>query len=343
MESPEYVRLSLAAAMTLGFTPGLFYRDAQLRCINLLLTYESGCLANCSFCGLARDKKKRHGDKDFIRVAWKTFETAEVLARLARPPAHVERVCISMITHPKSKNDAIALTRDIRRETALPTSLLITPTLLDRRDLEAMKAAGADRVGVAIDCATPELFDRLRGAQVRGPHRWDHYWRIYEETVDVFGRDMTGVHLIVGLGETEEEMVEVMDRARRRGGTTHLFSFFPEKGSDLEDHPQPPLGQYRRIQAARFLIDADQTEKARMKFDARGRITDFGLPDEELSRLLSNGVAFETSGCPGASGRTACNRPYGNERPGPNIRNFPFTLEPDDLAKVFRELRQYEA
>jgi biotin synthase-related radical SAM superfamily protein len=27
MESPKYLRLSLAAAMTLGFKPGLFYAD----------------------------------------------------------------------------------------------------------------------------------------------------------------------------------------------------------------------------------------------------------------------------------------------------------------------------
>ena len=34
--SPEYVRLSLAAAMTLGFAEGRFYRNARLGCINLL-------------------------------------------------------------------------------------------------------------------------------------------------------------------------------------------------------------------------------------------------------------------------------------------------------------------
>ena len=341
MESPEYIRMSLAAAMTLKLAPGIFYRGAKLRCINLLLTYQSGCKANCAFCGLAREKKKTYGDKDFIRVAWKAFETKEVMARLADPPAHVERVCISMITHHQSTRDTIDLTRAICRDTRLPVSLLIAPTLLQRSDLEAMKEAGADRIGVAVDCVTPELFDRLRGRQVKGPHRWDRYWEIYEQSIDIFGRDMAGVHLIVGLGETEEEMVTVIDRSRRMGGTTHLFSFFPEKGSELEEWPQPPMGQYRRIQAARYLIDNDRTDKSRMKFDGQGRIVDFGLPEETLAGLLADGVAFETSGCPGASGRTACNRPYGNERPGPDIRNFPFTLETEDLQKAMGELRTY--
>jgi lipoyl synthase len=341
MESPAYLRLSLAAAMTLGLAPGTFFRGARLRCVNLLLTYESGCRANCAFCGLARDRKKRVGDKGFIRVAWKAYETRIVMERLAEPPAGVGRVCLSMITHPRGKNDTLDLTRRIKLDTGLPTSLLITPTLLQRDDLEAMKEAGADRVGIAIDCATPDLFERLRGAGVNGPHRWGHYWRIYEQAVEVFGRDMAGVHLIVGLGETERDMVEAIDRARRLGGATHLFSFFPEKGSDLEKHPQPPISQYRRLQAARYLIDTDRIEGSWVTYDKQNRIIDFGLPQNELKAALADGVAFETSGCPGPDGRTACNRPYGNERPGPDIRNFPFTLEPDDMNKVLKELRDY--
>ena len=38
-----------------------------------------------------------------------------------------------------------------------------------------MKKAGADMIGVAIDLATPELFDKYRGKGVGGPHKWDKY------------------------------------------------------------------------------------------------------------------------------------------------------------------------
>ncbi|MDP2954581.1 MAG: radical SAM protein, partial [Chloroflexota bacterium] len=48
MESPELVQTSLAAAMTLGFIKGSFRRDAKLTGLNLLLTYEGGCLGRCS-------------------------------------------------------------------------------------------------------------------------------------------------------------------------------------------------------------------------------------------------------------------------------------------------------
>ncbi|MEW6533805.1 MAG: radical SAM protein [Thermodesulfobacteriota bacterium] len=339
-ESPEYVRLSLAAAMTLGFVPGWFHRNAKLRCVNLLLTYDDGCKASCAFCGLAREKDATWTAKKFIRVPWKTFRTADVVEAIKRGPSHVGRVCISMITHPRCRDDVLAVCKQVVQATGLPASLLISPSVITGKDLAAMKDAGADRIGVAIDGATEEIFDRFRGKPVNGPHRWDRYWKIYEKSIEVFGRGMAGVHLICGLGETEHEMVEAIYRARAVGGSTHLFSFFPEKGSALENHTPPPIGAYRRIQLARWLIDHDLTVPDRMTFDGSGRILDFGVTVAELDEAIRCGEPFETSGCPGPDGKTACNRPYGNEKPGPDIRNFPFSPDDEDLKRIIKELKE---
>ncbi len=341
--SPERVRLSLAAAMTLGLAQGRFFRNARLGCINLLLTYASGCKANCSFCGLARENPHRNDPRfeKFIRVAWASHPLDEVIARCAQAPPWVERVCISQITHPRAQADTLEICRQVRARTHLPVSLLIAPTLLGRDDLLDMKEAGADRIGVAIDAATSELFARLRGKPARGPHRWDHYWRIYDQALEVFGQDQVGVHLIFGLGETEQELVRAMDRARAAGGSTHLFCFFPEKFSALGQRPQPQPFGYRRVQVARWLIDHDQARAKDMAFDEKGRVRDFGVDEDTLEAAIASGQPFMTSGCPGASGRVACNRPFGNEKPGPDLRNYPFELNQDDLALVRRQLATY--
>lgn len=341
-ESPEFVRLSLAAAMTLGFTDGWFFRGAQLRCINLLLTYSDGCRANCAFCGLAREKEQQYSAKKFIRVPWKTVATDEVIERLKSAPPHVGRVCVSMITHPRCRADVLEICRRVAEETGIGVSLLISPTIMKEDDLKAMKEAGADRIGVAVDAAVPEIFERLRGKAVRGPHRWDRYWSIYEQSLEVFGQGMSGVHLIRGIGETEKELVHAISRAREMGGSTHLFSFFPERGSVMQDVEPPPMGSYRRIQLARRLIDHDRTRAHLMAFDDQDRIVDFGVSEEEEYATIRLGDAFETSGCPGPDGKVACNRPFGNERPGPDIRNFPFPPTADDVEKILREIREYE-
>lgn len=109
----------------------------------------------------------------------------------------------------------------------------------------------------------------------------------------------------------------------------------------MEKQSPPPMGTYRRIQLARWLIDNDRTALEDMHFDLSGRIRDFGLPRPELDRVILSGIPFETSGCPGADGRVACNRPYGNEKPGKEIRNFPFSPDADDLARIAKELKTY--
>jgi len=327
--------------MTLGFAKGWFYRNARLGCINLLLSYHDGCKANCSFCGLAAEKEWVRSGGSFIRVPWKSYPTDEVIDAIRSAPPHVHRVCISMISHPKARRDVLSICRRVRVETGKDVSLLISPSVLLRDDLRSMKDSGADRIGVAVDAATKPIFERLRGKAVRGPHQWDRYWAVFEQSLEVFGDAMAGAHLICGLGETEEEMVSAIQRARVMGGCAHLFSFFPEKGSRMEHQAAPPVGSYRRIQLARWLIDNDRARMEGMAFDETGRIMDFGLSAPELERTIFSGSPFETSGCPGPDGKVACNRPYGNEKPGPGIRNFPFPPEIEDLQQISAELTQY--
>jgi biotin synthase-related radical SAM superfamily protein len=340
-DSPDYVRLSLAAAMTLGFVRGWFYRNALLRCINLLLTYTDGCRANCAFCGLANEKNSSPGSRSFIRVPWKIFPTVDVIEAIQNAPSYVSRVCISMITHPRAKNDVLKVCRQVAATTDKSISLLIAPTLLKKDDLKSMKDSGADRIGVAVDGATSKIFEQFRGKPVRGPHRWSQYWKIYADALDIFGAGMAGVHLICGLGETEKELVSAIAQARSMGGCTHLFSFFPEKGSLMENHSSPSIETYRRIQLARWLIDNDRGQITSMQFDPQERIVSFGLSDAELNEIILSGEPFETSGCPGPDGKVACNRPYGNEKPGLLIRNFPFAPEPQDLQRIVKELADY--
>jgi biotin synthase-related radical SAM superfamily protein len=333
--SPQFVQTSLAASLTLGFQSGSFHRNAQLKGLNLLLHYEEGCLGKCHFCGLSKSRVEGSKGKTFIRVDWPLYPLEEIIER-TKGKDQIHRVCISMITHPKALEDTLYVTQRLRKETDLFISVLISPTLIRHEEsLVAMKMAGADRVGIAIDAATPELFDRLRGTGVGGPHQWHHYWETTRMAASVFGKFYAGIHLIVGLGETEKEMVEAIQQGQEMGAHTHLFSFFPEKGSPMEKHSSPPLDQYRRIQLARWIINESLGSAVRMKFDENGKLIDFGM---DVEPLIRPGEAFMTSGCPGRDGKVACNRPYGNERPSGPIRNFPFLPEAEDIEEIRKQL-----
>ena len=138
-----------------------------------------------------------------------------------------------------------------------------------------------------------------------------NFWDTLADAVEIFGAYQAGVHLIVGLGETEAEMVNAISRAYRMGAMTHLFSFYPESGSLMQDSPPPALGKYRRVQLARYLINEGIIDINDMHFSPDGQIIDFG---RDIMPYIQNGEAFMTSGCPGEDGQVACNRPFGNDR-----------------------------
>ena len=335
--SPEHVRISTAAAMTLKFVPGRFNRGEKLYALNLLQTYDEGCRARCAYCGLSDSRDPE--EDSFIRVDWPLVDVNDVIERTNLHGNHLKRVCVSMITHARAFDDMCAIMERFRDDTELQISGLISPTMiLDESQVRKIKDAGADMVGVAIDAALPEIFDEMRGKGVGGPHDWEHYWDVLGWCVDCFGKEKAGVHLIVGLGETEEEIIRTIQKAQDLGAPTHLFSFFPETGSQMENWPQPSYGQYRRVQLARHIINEKLGRCDDMGFNNKGQITDFGL---EVEPIIADGYAFMTSGCPGPDGRVACNRPYGNERPSRPIRNFAFQPEEEDLVLVRTQLEDY--
>lgn len=333
-ESPEYLRMSLAAAMTLGFKPGLFYRSAKLYCINLLLTYRAGCAARCAYCGLSNRRPGKYDRKSFIRVTWPTLPLEEIVERIDHRQDRVKRICISMITNQRAARDTGKVCARLRSSFDIPVSLLISPTILRCEDLLGFKRAGADKIGVAIDLATSELFDRYRGRGVGGPHRWERYWECLEECVEIFGRGNAGPHFMVGMGETEKEICGAIQRAKDMGCTTHLFSFYPEPGSPMAGVSPPPMGQYRRIQLARYVIDHGSGNAGHFSYDGEGRVMDFNVGGTEMERIMDSGEPFRTSGCVGYDGEVACNRPFANSRPGPEMRNYPFPPNKDDVLRI---------
>jgi len=326
--------MSRATAISLGLARGRMYRGAVNRCVNLLVHYPEGCSANCAYCGLAKKRPGNYQDKSFIHVDWPLYPMEEIIDAVNRAPSYVKRTCISMITNGKCRKDTLEMARHLGAETNVPLSVLISPTLLRFGDLVSMKEAGVDRIGVAIDLATPELFDKYRGSGVSGPHQWEKYWKTMESGLEVFGPRQVGAHLMVGMGETEWEMVSLMDRLWRLGVVNHLFSFFAEEGSKLEGKKQPTWSSYLRIQLARYLIEEGIGTLNDLGFDHHGRIIDFGLHQKELDDIISIGKPFMTTGCIGTDGRVACNRPFGNCLPDVKQWNYPYIPNDEEIDLI---------
>jgi biotin synthase len=327
---PEKIRVSVGSAIILGLLKGKL--DAPPTTI-YMLTYRDGkCLANCGFCPQARNSNSR---ADMLaRVTWPPFPTKQVIEKIASctEKGTVKRVCIQALNYPTVYKDLTHLTRLIHSGSKVPISLSCPP--FSKAQFKELAEAGADRISIALDAATEQLFDKVKGASTQSPYAWKRQHEALGEAVEVFGKNQVYTHLIVGLGETEKEILETIQHCTDSDVYPSLFAFTPISGTTLENTPQPPIETYRRIQLARHLIIHGKTRFENMKFDNKERIADFGVPRTQLHQVIQEGTPFCTSGCP------ECNRPYYNERPSGPMYNFPRQPLPDEINEITKQLNE---
>ena len=275
------------------------------------------CALNCAFCAQARGSES--GALLLSRVTWPEYDLSTVVQRLALAAAQgsIRRVCLQVTVTADAFAHSLTILRAVRQRIDLPFDIAILP-----RDIEQVRRlieAGADHIGFGLDAACERVFRRVKGGN------WARSLALIEETARLFPR-RAAVHLIVGLGETEREMVERIQWAADRGLVVALFAFTPVRGSRMAGAPPPSLAAYRRIQAARWLIVHGRARAGAMTFDERGRLRRLGVP------LPDSGAPFQTSGCPD------CNRPFYNERPGGPLYNYPRPLTGAEAGRAIQEM-----
>ncbi len=270
------------------------------------------CRRDCAFCTQARNSKA--SATALSRVNWPSWDEEQVLAAVkqAHATGRIERCCLQVTVNPGYLERVKEIAARIGGQVALGASVVANADQTGE-----LLRAGLERVGLSLDAANEEACRRVKRGNLA------EALAVIEEAAGRFpGRIAT--HLIVGLGETEEEMVRMIGRLYGWGVTVALFAFTPIAGTAMEHEPPPPLDRYRRIQVAHHLIANNLATVGQFAFSAQGRIISFGLPDGELRAFLSDGKAFETSGCPG------CNRPYYNEPPSGPLYNYPRSLTPNE-------------
>ena len=337
--SPDYVRISVAAAIELGLSPGKI-NGCSCNCINLLQNYPHGCAANCSYCGLARERPGLAEDNSFIRVDWPLFETDLVADKIAEKESKdtVGRVCIAQVQDHRATADLIEMSSRVHTAAPeVPISALVTATLLDESSLQEIKASGVDIIGVGLDAVSEDVFLRTRGKLAKGPHQWDQHWEIVRLARRIYGPMKVNCHLIVGLGETDREMFDMIFQLKSEQIAGYLFSFNPEPGTEMQDVPRAPLVRWRRIQYVKNLIEQHDLQPQALEYDESGELVRVDIPDSVAKRSFSDGLAFMTNGCPDRQGVMACNRPYGSYRPGEEYRDYPFLPESDELNVILEQ------
>ncbi len=266
------------------------------------------------------------------RVTWPTFPTPKVLTALATATKEgkIKRVCIQSLNYPDVFTHLESLLKEIKKRSTIAVSVSCQP--INRDNIVRLENAGVNRLGIALDAASEAIFNKVKGKDAGGRYVWQNQFLLLNQALDVFGEGNVSTHIIVGLGETEKDAVEVIQMCVDMGVLPALFAFTPIRGTTLENNSPPKIEAYRRLQLARYLIVNGKTRVADMQFDKEGKITRYGLTNEALNVEIEGGLPFQTSGCPD------CNRPFYNEKPSGPIYNYPIKLSKKEVETVKKQL-----
>ena len=281
------------------------------------------CQRNCAFCTQARES---HASAAALsRVMWPGFSADRVGDAVAQAyrDGRIVRACFQVTASPGYMEETERSVSALARLSDVPICACVVPR--GRPDVAHLLSLGAARVTIALDAACARIYREVKGGS------WKSICTLLEASAHLYP-DRIGTHLIVGLGETEREMVERIQKLTTLGVSIGLFAFTPIAGTAMAHRPPPSLDQYRRIQIAHWLIRHELARAGDFSYDEKGTLLNYGLSADYLERVLGDGTAFRTSGCSG------CNRPYYNERPGGVMYNYPRPLTCGEAAREIQAL-----
>lgn len=308
------IKLSLASAIYLNLKPGKL--NFPVSTIYIMLGEK--CSSNCLFCAQARSHIQ---DNMLSRVPWYHYDPEIVIERLKS--FRMSRICIQTLDYPDIEDDLLSFLKMLK-DVKVPVSVSITPV---SKDYMLKLKDYVDTISIALDAATEPLFDKFKGKAVGNRFAWNKHWKALITAKKIFKNVNT--HLIVGLGESDRKLIELMLILKKENISIALFAYTPVNHA-LELQP-PALNRYRKVQMARYIIENYDATMQNFEFE-NDALANINFPG--IDGIIEDGMAFMTSGCRG------CNRPYYNEKPGGNLYNVPYHPTPEQINSIKKELKQ---
>lgn len=292
------MRASYGTLQLLGLKPGGFPFTPR----TAFFLIGERCLGGCLFCPQSEGQVGK-----LSRVTWP--EVDEDAAVDALPKTALDRICLQATKSGASHETVISFIRKATHLTKAPIS--VSMHVENEEQAEELFQSGADSISLALDTATEKLSQKIKNSPLSPKIR------LLKSIAKSHPQKVT-THLIMGLGETEQELVELARDLISSDVNVSLFAFTPIPGTMLENLPQPEICRYRKVQAALAQIRKNHDHEILYE---NGIIKEIG----QLADL--NPSDFQNPGCKG------CNRPYYNEKPGGVMYNFPNPPDIDDIKK----------
>lgn len=309
------IRLSSGTAIELG----ILNKKSDIPPTTAYIMIGEKCINKCSFCSQSVESSTR---KDKLsRVVWPEYSKEEILDALrAYQGKNIKRICIQSMASEEAHKSVLDFINYINGKIDMPISL--SAKLESDEEINKFFSAGVDKIGIAIDAANKELYEKIKG------YNYDEKLRFITKMSKLYPNKIS-THIIVGMGENHEDIYKLYTCLKNNNITISLFAFTPVRGTKMEKISQPNIENYRRVQLMSYMINKGYSQEY---FEFKnGYLENIKLDDGIISDI-DKGYPFEIRGC------KDCNRPYYNERPGSTIYNYSRPLNQDEIDLAIREL-----
>jgi len=288
------LKLSYATAVVMGLKKGKLNFEMPTAYIMI----GEKCIYNCSFCSQARNA---NSDLNHLsRITWPEISYDKFIENYK--DNMFKRVCLQVVSSKGYEKELDKLLMFLKDK-----NVLISVSLRPKNEEEVQNLFNdynINNLGISIDVPEKNLFEEIRGT------KYNKYKEILINSSKKFLHKIT-THVIVGLGETDLDIVKFILEMKKNNIKVSLFAFTPIEGTKFSKKEQPSLERYRKIQYTKEMIDNNEIKIEEFNFDTKGNLLD--LP----SYHVEEEEAIKTSGC------TWCTRPYYNDKPNKTFYNIP--------------------
>jgi radical SAM protein (TIGR04043 family) len=122
-----------------------------------------------------------------------------------------------------------------------------------------LKEAGASSIGMHLEAASNRVRNKIMSG--KADVSLSYYFEAFKRAVTVFGKGNVSTYILAGLGDTQEEILEMSNKLIAIGVYPFVVPFVPIRNTPLENHNGPDKDFMHGIldPLARALVEAQMT------------------------------------------------------------------------------------
>lgn len=312
------ISVSNGTEAVLGLTK-IRLKDAPTTAYFMLGDY---CNNKCKFC--SKSIESTSNNNLLSRVSWHKHSENLVYEKLNSSflDNKLKRACFQVLNFDNFLQITIDSIKKLKSFSEIPVCSSIPVSKIS--DLDILFNNGCERVCISLDATSETIYSNIKSGNFI-----EKLSLLKDSSYKFYGRITT--HLIVGLGESEYEIIKIIHFLIQLNIKIALFAFTPIKGTPMQNVQKPDISTYRRVQICNYLFENYNLNFDELHFENQTLISICKFDKYKPSIIDSLGVAFKTTGC------LDCNRPYYNESPCGIIYNYPRNLQLDEVYQCLKD------